>query len=196
MCIRRNVQLIIERKCGKQMREINEKKAELLNQAILLSEDREYLRANALLLQLASDHPDDSLILYHCACSFDALGKEHDAVPFYEQAIAKGLSGRDLEGAYLGLGSTYRTIGDYEKSRLVLQKGIEHFPENQALRVFLALTLYNLNEHRRAVESLLQVLLETSDDQNILRYKRALSFYANRLDSIWNKDGKETKRNN
>ncbi|WP_199690086.1 tetratricopeptide repeat protein [Clostridium sp. 1xD42-85] len=31
---------------------------------------------------------------YHCACSFDILGKEDKAVPYYENAIKLGLPER------------------------------------------------------------------------------------------------------
>jgi hypothetical protein len=43
---------------------------------------------------------------------------------------------KDLEGAILGLGSMYRTLGEYEKSKDTLDKGIERFPNNRALQVF------------------------------------------------------------
>ncbi|WP_280512914.1 tetratricopeptide repeat protein [Carnobacterium inhibens] len=53
---------------------------------------------------------------YQCAWSYDLLGEEKKAVPFYEQSIKLGLVGEDLEGAYVGLGSTYRTLGGIQKS--------------------------------------------------------------------------------
>ncbi|TCP68322.1 tetratricopeptide repeat protein [Baia soyae] len=54
---------------------------------------------------------------YVSAWSHDVLCLESEAIPYYERAIELGLSKEDdLEGALLGLGSTYRVLGQYEKS--------------------------------------------------------------------------------
>lgn len=87
--------------------------------AIQLRTDNKKLESNQLLLKLVKEYPDDALVNYQCAWSFDVLGEELKAVPYYEKAITQGLSGTDLEGAFLGLGSTYRTLGEYEKSKNV-----------------------------------------------------------------------------
>ena len=111
---------------------------------------------------------------------------ESEAVPYYETAIALGLSGKDLEGALLGLGSTYRTLGEYEKSKNVFMKGMEMFPNNRAIHVFYSMTLYNLNEHNRAMALLLNCLIESTMDEEILSYKKAIHFYKNHLEQVWN----------
>ncbi|HYK75005.1 MAG TPA: tetratricopeptide repeat protein, partial [Pseudoneobacillus sp.] len=111
--------------------------------------------------------------------------EETEAVPYYENAIQLGLPDEELQGAYLGLGSTYRTLGEYEKSKEVLVKGIELYPNNRALQVFYSMTLYNLKEHASAMELLLKGLIETSSDENILHYKRAIHFYSDKLDQTW-----------
>lgn len=117
--------------------------------------------------------------------SFDLLGKELQAVPFYEKSIQLGLSSKELEGALLGLGSTYRTLGEYEKSKNVFLKGIELFPNNRAIQTFYSMTLYNLNEHTKAMELLLNCLINTTTDDEILKYKKAIDFYSDKLDTVW-----------
>ncbi|MFJ7405213.1 MULTISPECIES: tetratricopeptide repeat protein [unclassified Lysinibacillus] len=153
--------------------------------AIQLRTDNKKRESNQLLLQMVEEYPDDAFINYQCAWSFDVLGEELQAVPYYEKAIKQGLSGTDLEGAFLGLGSTYRTLGDYEKSKNVFLEGIALFPTNQALQVFYAMTLYNLNEHSKAMELLLKCLTDTTTDADILSYKNAINFYADQLDKVW-----------
>ena len=106
-------------------------------------------------------------------------------MPFYERAIAGGLSGRDLEGAFVGLGSTYRSLGEYRRAVETLREGLARFPENRAMEVFLAMALYNVGEHREATESLLRTLSETSADEGVSAYKEAIVFYAGRLDETW-----------
>ncbi len=141
--------------------------------------------SNELLVKLVEKFPEDPFVNYQCAWSFDILGVESEAVPFYENAINLGLSGKDLEGAIVGLGSTYRTLGEYEKSKQVLLKGMDLFPTNKAIQVFYSMTLYNLKEHDRAMELLLTCLIDTSSDKEILSYKKALNFYSDKLNDIW-----------
>ena len=156
-----------------------------LERAIELRTKGEQKESNELLMKLVKMFPDDAVINYQCAWSFDVLGEESKAMPYYESAIKLGLSGKDLEGAIVGLGSTYRTLGQYEKSSEVFQMGMNLYPNNEAIKVFYALTLYNLKEHSRAIELLLNALIDTTKDEEILSYKKAISFYSDKLDRIW-----------
>ncbi|WP_246938826.1 tetratricopeptide repeat protein [Bacillus pinisoli] len=156
-----------------------------LDKAVHLRKIGSNKESNVLLMKLVQEHPENASVNYQCAWSFDLLGEESKAVPFYEKAIELGLPPDELEGALLGLGSTYRTLGEYEKSKKTLQKGIETFPNNRALQTFYSMTLYNLNEHSKAMELLLKCLIETTKDEDILIYKKAIDFYSNKLDEIW-----------
>lgn len=156
-----------------------------LDKAICLRNNENYKESNEILIGLVQKYPDNASINYQCAWSFDILGEERKAVPYYEKAIQLGLSSKDLEGAIIGLGSTFRTLGEYEKSKEIFQKGIEAFPNNRAIQTFYSITLYNLKEHNKAMELLLKCLIETTNDSEILSYKRAIDFYSDKLDEIW-----------
>ncbi|MEK3977502.1 tetratricopeptide repeat protein [Psychrobacillus sp. FSL K6-2836] len=156
-----------------------------IEQAILFRNNGMKKESNELLLQLVEKYPNNASIHYQCGWSFDVLGEETEAIPFYEKAIELGLPNNELEGAIIGLGSTYRALGEYEKSKQVFKRGIELFPNNKAIQVFYAITLYNLREHSNATELLLDVLLETTDDKQILSYEKALKFYSKHLDEVW-----------
>ncbi|MGE7603554.1 tetratricopeptide repeat protein [Peribacillus sp. NPDC097675] len=160
-------------------------KYEQLERAIELRKDDKKKESNQILLKLVEDYPDNAFVNYQCAWSFDVLGEESKAVPYYEEAIKQGLSGEDLEGAILGLGSTYRTLGEYENSKSIFLKGLELFPNNRAIQVFYTMTLYNLNENGKAMEILINILLDTTTDSEILSYKKAINFYSDKLDEIW-----------
>ena len=129
-----------------------------LEEAIQLRSEGKLEKSNVLLSNLVSEFPDDALVNYHYAWSFDVLGLEADAVPYYEKAIQLGLDETNAMGAFIGLGSSYRALGKYDKSEIVFEKGIEHFPENNAMKTFYAMTLYNVGEHREAMEILLTCL--------------------------------------
>nr|WP_066050646.1 tetratricopeptide repeat protein [Robertmurraya korlensis] len=156
-----------------------------LDIAINLRKSGNHKESNELLMKLVQEYAENASINYQCAWSLDLLGEEAKAVSFYENAIKLGLSSNELEGALLGLGSTYRTLGEYEKSKRIFQKGIESFPNNRAIQTFYSMTLYNLNEHSKAMELLLKCLIDTTKDDNILNYKKAIDFYSIKLDEIW-----------
>ncbi|MFA9559494.1 tetratricopeptide repeat protein [Evansella sp. AB-rgal1] len=156
-----------------------------LKEAIDLRRKGNHKESNELLFRLVEKFPDNSIINYQCAWSFDLLGEEAKAVPFYESAITIGLPEKDLEGAFLGLGSTYRALGQYEKSKSTFLKGMELFPNNRAMQTFYSMTLYNLKEHDKAMELLLKCLVDTTKDPEIHRYKRAIEFYSDKLDETW-----------
>src|SRR5262245_59936168 len=150
-----------------------------------LREAGELERARALALELVAKYPNDPTSNYQCAWSHDALGLEREAVPFYERAIALGLRGDELEGALLGLGSTYRCLGEYQKAIETRESGAAQFPSQRSFDAFLAMALYNTGMHSQAMERLLRALAETSADASIQRYKRAILFYSNKLDETW-----------
>ncbi|WP_077306292.1 tetratricopeptide repeat protein [Terribacillus halophilus] len=158
-----------------------------ISEAIAQREAGNLTEANKQLVKLAAANPDHAETNYQCAWSFDVLGQERAAVPYYERAIALGLPEEQAEGAYLGLGSTYRTLGEYEKAEKTLRNAIELFPNNNSLLVFYAMVQYNRNQYGEAMQILLKLLAETSSDEEIRAYQKAIHFYADNLDTVWNK---------
>jgi len=156
-----------------------------VDRAIDLRKQGKLKESNRLLVKQVQENANDAFIHYQCAWSFDLLGEESKAAPFYEKSIELGLSGQDLARAILGLGSTYRTLGKYEKSKKVFSRGRELFPDNKAIQVFYSMTLYNLKEYSAAMELLLECLTETTVNEEILNYKKAINFYADKLDTVW-----------
>ncbi|WP_255301222.1 tetratricopeptide repeat protein [Bacillus sp. Marseille-P3800] len=145
----------------------------------------EYNRAYEELHSWLKENPDDADLNYLLASTCDSQGKEKEAYPYYEKAIKLGLGNEDLKGAYLGLGSTYRTLGMYEESKATFEAGLAKFPTHYALKVFYAMTLYNLKEYEQAMALLLTCLTETTKDEEILAYQKAISFYSGRLNDVW-----------
>lgn len=139
-------------------------------------------KARALLLDLIAAFPDDAEITFQTAVAHDNLGYERESIPFYVRALDLGLSGPDLERALLGLGSTYRGLGEYQKAVETLRRGVREFPHNRALQIFLAMALYNAGQHKEAMELVLTNLLDTTSDEKLQYYKRPLQYYATHLD--------------
>jgi len=147
--------------------------------------NQSFAGAMAILARELELRPEDAQVHYQIACTHDGLGQEKDAVAPYERAIELGLPPEDLPSAYLGLGSTLRNLGEYERSANVFQQGRKAFPEYRALTVFYSLTLFNLRQHERAMEILLTELVETTTDPSIKSYERALRFYSDKLNETF-----------
>jgi tetratricopeptide (TPR) repeat protein len=140
--------------------------------------------ARTLLLELVAAYPDDAEVNFQAAVVHDNLGLERESIPFYLRALGQGLSGANLERCLLGLGSTYRVLGEYQKAEETLRRGVKEFPDNRALQAFFAMTLYNRQQHKEAMELVLVNLLETTSDEKLQYFKRGLLYYALHLDEI------------
>ena len=141
--------------------------------------------ARQLLIQLAVEFPTNPVVQYRTACVYDFLGREREAIPYYLAAIENDLPDPDMRSAYLGLGSTYRTLGQYAESKKTLLEGLSRFPDANEMKVFLAMTLYNLGENHEPVSSLLKVVADTTSDDFVLNYETAIRFYADDLNKKW-----------
>jgi tetratricopeptide (TPR) repeat protein len=161
-----------------------DRRDQALAQAVRLREGDQLDQARTQLLALGSDWPDDAEIAYQTAWVHDRLGLEADAAPFYEHALTSGLAPESRVGAYVGLGSTYRVLGRYQEARSTLQRGLAEFPDNAAMRTFLAMTLYNLGAAHDGLGLALTVLAQTSADPDVQRYRRAIEYYAGDLDAV------------
>lgn len=156
-----------------------------LTEAISVRESGRLEDARTLLMELYRERPDDAQVNLHCAWIHDELGLEREAVPFYERALELGLDGDDLRHALLGLGSTYRALGVYDRALETLTRGVETFPKDGGMKVFHAMALYNSGRAKEACELLLGLLADTSGDPAIGAYRPAIEIYAADLDRSW-----------
>ena len=156
-----------------------------LDSAVQLRETGRHEEARTALLELHSEFPNDPQVNYQCAWIHDLLGLEREAIPFYETAVDQGLQDDDLKSALLGMGSTYRCIGEYQKAIETFQHALTLFGNSYEFKVFLAMAYHNIHEHEKAMELLLTSLAETSQDDGIQRYQRAIRFYSDKLNQTW-----------
>ncbi|MBE4909556.1 tetratricopeptide repeat protein [Bacillus luteolus] len=143
-------------------------------------------QARVEIIKLVNEYTTVAVVQVECAFIHDSLGYEHEAIPYYEKALELGIEGPLRVEAYLGLGSSLRCIGSYQKAAEIFEKAIEEFPNHRGLQIFYSMTQYNLGNHGRAMDILLTNLIETTNNQDILDYKRAISFYINNLDEVYN----------
>ncbi|WP_353946961.1 tetratricopeptide repeat protein [Streptomyces sp. HUAS MG91] len=157
----------------------------LLAQSVRLRETGHREEARERLLALRARFPEDVRVAYQTAWAHDVLGLEADAVPHYVDAVAgPGLSTDDRRGALLGLGSTYRTLGRHADAVATLSAATAEFPEDNALKTFLSMALYNVGRAHDGMRLLLTVLAATSADPDIVGYRPAIEYYARDLDAV------------
>ena len=154
-------------------------------QVLSLRRAGQHEEARSLAVSLAAQFPDDAELQYQAACVHDFLGREAQAVPFYLAALSSELSAAHRRSAYLGLGSTYRTLGRYAEAERTLREGLAHFSDAAELKAFLAMALHNLGRSKQAVELLLTVLAQSSADAQVQSYREAILFYAQDIERSW-----------
>ncbi|WP_172251416.1 tetratricopeptide repeat protein [Saccharibacillus deserti] len=156
-----------------------------LEAAIQLRESGESEEARTLLLELIDLQPSNPSVWYQCAWTHDVLGLEREAVPYYKKSLELGLKEKEKKGALLGLGSTYRTLGMYDEAKSIFEEAIREFPDCREYQIFYAMVLYNQKAFSDAMSILLKQLAETSKDEGIQSYRKALVFYSDQLDRVW-----------
>jgi tetratricopeptide (TPR) repeat protein len=147
-------------------------------------EVRTYGQSEEILPRLRSldeRNPNVAEINHQLAWTHDVLGRASEALPFYEKAIALGLPPNELSGAFIGLASTFRTLGQSARAAEVLRSGKAQFPENREFDAFLALALHDLGQHAEAMQLLIETLCHTTGDPGLTAYQRALRHAASNL---------------
>jgi tetratricopeptide (TPR) repeat protein len=158
---------------------------ETIARAKKLRRDDELEASQELLLELLADHPTEPLVLYEVGGSYDVLGQEKEAIPYYQRAIKAGLDGEDLQECLVCLGSSHRNVGNFDEAVTTLEKAVAQFPDDNSGKVFLALAYYSDGREDEAVRLLLELLLATTADEDILAYADPLDYYKDNLDEVW-----------
>ena len=160
-------------------------KHETIERAKELRREDELEESQDLLLELLDMYPNDPIVLFEAGGSFDVLGLEPEAMPFYRQAIEQGLEGDMLGECMICLGSSQRLVGDYEDAVATLEEATEKFPDSDGSKAFLALAYYSNEQYEDAIGLLLDLIVSTSSSEELLAYAGALDYYKDNLDELW-----------
>jgi len=127
---------------------------------------------------LVDERPaDDPAALFEWASVLDFVGREHDAVPAYEAALAAGLDGDRMPQAMVQLASSLRNIGRADEGAALLRELGEHTIAGAAVQAFLALCLRDAGQPDEALAVALRALAPT-----LPLYRRSVVAYADELD--------------
>ncbi len=158
---------------------------ETIAQAKELRHADELDESQELLLKLLDEYPNDPQVLFEVGGAYDVLEEARIALSFYQKAIDAGLDGDSLEECMVCIGVCQRGLGEMSTAVATLEKAVEQFPNNNSSRVFLALAYYSDGQDDEAVRLLLDLLLTTTQDPEILEFAGVFDYYKDNLDEVW-----------
>lgn len=129
--------------------------------------------------ELADELPDDNPVaLFERACAYDSTGHSDKAVPLYQEALDRGLTGYRRRRTVIQLASSLRNIGRVEDAVALLTPELdaEHDELDDAVRATLALCLADTGRAREGVGLAVGALA-----RHLPRYQRSMANYARLL---------------
>jgi tetratricopeptide (TPR) repeat protein len=118
---------------------------------------------------------------YELGGEHDSAGREEQAIPHYERALALGLREDLVPGALLQLGSSLRNVGRNDEAVALFDDAVARFPDHAALRLFRAFALATAGRDREALVDVLELARTRIDAPEIYRYRRSLENYTRAL---------------
>ena len=118
---------------------------------------------------------------YELGGARDSAGREEQAIPHYERALALGLREDLVPGALLQLGSSLRNVGRNDEALALFDDAVARFPDHAALRLFRAFALATAGRDREALVDVLELARTRIDAPEIDRYRRSLENYTRAL---------------
>lgn len=155
---------------------------ETLETALELRRTGELRESNRLLAELVDEHPDQAVLNYECAWSYDILAEEKEAIRFYEKAIGLGLPDSKAINAYAQLGLLHRLNGRLTESEEVLMTGMRKYWDAGLLKVFYSFTLYDMGKPGEAMRWLKDALLDSTVNPEIWLNHKAINYLGSNLD--------------
>jgi tetratricopeptide (TPR) repeat protein len=127
---------------------------------------------------LVDERPsDDPAALFEWASALDFMGREDEAVPAYQAALAAGLDGDRMPQAIVQLASSLRNVGRADEGVALLRGLGDDTVAGAAVSAFLALCLRDAGRPDEALAVALRALAPT-----LPMYARAITAYAGELD--------------
>jgi len=125
----------------------------------------------------AAADPSDVTAQIAAAYACDRVGREAEAVRYYDAAWALGLPEGGRRRFLVGYGSTLRNVGRLEESVAILGEAVAADPDYAPFKVFLGLALHSSGHHAAAMAALLGAVLEVHGGARLDGFERAIGEY-------------------
>ncbi|MEO7268027.1 MAG: tetratricopeptide repeat protein [Knoellia sp.] len=148
---------------------------------VALWEDEDAERRIVTGQALYAAYPDDARIAYEFGGTFDSAGQPDRAIELYREALSSGLREPFRHRAVIQLASSLRNVGGHEEAVALLDDLALDRPDSIGIAGFRALALQSAGRSDEALGSLLAAVAHGSMDEDVLRYRRSLTAYAEEL---------------
>lgn len=138
-------------------------------------------RACDLAIELAESLPQDANAQIEAAFRCDNQDRESQALVYYERARELGVPADKSLAFQIGYGSTLRNVGRLAESIEILVGANNQFPEDFAVKVFLALSLHANGNYDSALATMMEVAIKVDNEGALGSYTRALAEYKEEL---------------
>lgn len=155
-----------------------------LDAAIRLRQEGELAQATTAMEEILTERPQDPMVHFQLATTYVGQGETKAAIAHYEAAFDAGLPEHEDGHAILAYAALLRSQRKYLKAARFLQDALSRRPDDDGIRIFLALTQHKLGMHTEAVQSLVRILISSSDSHRIRELSPMLSFYAGDIDFV------------
>lgn len=133
--------------------------------------------AHVRAVELALGHRDDVRAQLAAAYACDRIGREHEAVTYYDRAWQLGIPTDERPRFFVGYGSTLRNVGRIDEAVSRLTEATLEYPADLALLAFLALAQHSAGRFALSLSTLLEAALRAARPGSFGPYARALAEY-------------------
>lgn len=154
-----------------------------LNHALNLRREGKLFESHHILEEMISVDPENALLRYEYAWSCDILAKDDEAISSYKLALKLGLPEPQAVNAYGQIGSLYRLQGCLEEAEHILMSGMSKVKDDSLLKIHYAFTQYNLGNSEEAMRWMVEALLGSTRNPEILLNQRAIGYLGSNLDT-------------
>ncbi|WP_164731052.1 tetratricopeptide repeat protein [Anoxybacter fermentans] len=157
----------------------------LLEEAQIYMDKKEYAKAISILENLLDDYPNNIKVISLLGKAYYYSGEYLKALPILEQAIhIETTYESEKVDIYLTLSSIYHKKKNYDRAIKVLLNGIKEFPNQADLYSDLATEYFAINNEELALKQLEKAL--TLDPENYSANLNMLDYYLDtNLDKAW-----------
>ena len=142
-----------------------------------LNANGDHEAAYVLAIELAACYPDNRQAVIAAAYACDRLGKEEEALKYYETAWLSGIPDYERFEFMIGFASTLRNIGREQDAVGMLKTASSEFPKSTAIMAFLALALFSAGDPKQAFATMLKAALSAAREDGFEGFERALREY-------------------
>lgn len=119
-------------------------------------------------------YPKNSGVWLHSAFLHDRMGLERQAIPLYKKSISLGLNNRELRDALVCLSSSFINIGRPKTAIGILRRAQARFPEDIAMKLFMALAFYEAGHSTQSVRLLAMTILNEKNQKALNPFRKVL----------------------